>query len=366
MSLYNQVIDVADDYNKSLLTEILREFQPPELLKTAQVATTESREKLGREAFALVVLTKEGSELRKYPIQDAANTWLSCRYFEKTAHKLPPKAKDIAAGMLKRACAQHKLEETPMLKSSTAKTIGGLYNEIYDRVKTASPITFVSPEADNSKHFFALGQNYAMPSPEFVKQAEQYFVQYEKEFADAEDRSTFAANVMARAEELRVPLEHQATMAKYASVGYGDRLEAQISMRRDLLQARPEMSAALEKIAAYKAELPAPQFAKLLYTFDKKASLSKYYGSHLADAFKATFEQKLTKQSSGYKWECDDDELSCNEKELTDAFEKKANKIKGYFGETVAESLKKHGCSIFDSLPRDAKETIAKIAKGQI
>lgn len=136
-------------------------------------------------------------------------------------------------------------------------------------------------------------------------------------------------------------------------------------MRQNHLEAKPEMSAALEKIATYRKTLPAKDFAKLLYAFDKKASLDRHYRTHLADPFKATFDRRITKEAGGYAFDDkNDSDLNCTQKELDAAFDSKYDKIKGYFGPTVAEQLKKHGCSIFDSLPVDAKSTIAKITKG--
>lgn len=365
MSLCNQVLDIADDVNKELLKEILKETTPPDMIKKAQVATRETQEKLSRADFALVAFTKEGSELRKYPIHDAGNAWLSCRYFEKTAHKLPAKARELAGGMLKRACAIYGLKETPLLQNTAKPKSGNLYHEAYDMTKTAQPIAVEAVGDANSEHFYALRTRYAMPSPEFVKKAAAYFVDFEKEFADAEDRHTFAHNVLERAKELNVTLDQQSTLNKYASSGYGDALSEQIRMRKDLLQAKPEMCAALEKVANYKADLTPPEFAKLLYAFDKKASLDKYYGGYLADAYRATFEQRMTKQASGYSWDSES-AGTLSEKELNKTFEDKYDKVKGYFGPTVADQLKKHGCVIFDSLPVDAKEVIGKIAKGQI
>lgn len=368
MSLCNQVFDLADDYNKQLLKEIVAAGNVPPHVKTAQVAMADTRETLGRESFALVLLTKEGGELRKFPINDAANTWLSCQYFEKTAFKLPVKAKKMAACMLKKACAVHKLDETPQVKALGVGAMGNLYNEVYDMQKTASaPVTFEPIVDDKSEHFFALGKNFAMPNSEFVKKASAYFTQYEREFVDAQSRHEFASNVLARAKELEVSVEEEKQLRKYASAEYGDILGIQLRMRADLLQSRPEMSAALEKIASHRDELTPKEFARVLFAFDKKASLTKHYDSYLADAFCSTFERRFEKRASGYAYEHDtNSNLNCTEKELEAAFEKKASKIKGYFGPTLADQLKKHGCSIFDSLPRDAKETISKIAKGEL
>ena len=371
MSLCNQILDLTDDTNKAILKDILSQAPPPDFVKTAQIATRDMTEKMGRESFALIALTKEGSELRKFPCFDKASTWLSCQYFEKTAHKLPEQAQVIASGILKKACAVYGLDETSSLKA--VKTVSGgnlsggnLYREDRDTMrKTAQVARAEAVVKDDSKYFYALNENYAMPSPEYVKKAEAYFVDYSREF-DAQDRNTFADNVLKRAEELKVPLEHEATLAKYASAEYGDIVDVQIRMRQDHLCAKPEMSAALEKIAAYKTELPAKDFAKLLFVFDKKASLNRYYGRGLSDAFRSTFERRQVKQASGYSYEDSSEGVSCTGAELDEAFDKKYTKIKGYFGPTIADSLKKHGCAIFDSMPRDAKLTVAKIAKGEL
>lgn len=364
MSLCNQVLDLADDTNKELLKEILKAGAPPEMVKTADIATREVQEKMGRNAFALVALTKEGHEIRKYPIHDAANTWLSCQYFEKTAHKLPSRARNMTSGMLKRACALHSVKETPKVAQSTSVPSGNVYHEAYDMTKTAQPIEVEALAKDDSKHFYALEGRYPMQNAEFVKKASSYFEQHEKSFADPLDRHTFAHNVIERAKELRVTLDNESVLSKYAASGYGDILDTQIKMRHDLLDGSVNQ-AALTKVASYKKELAAPEFAKLLHSFDKKASLDKYYGGYLADAYKATFETRFTKTASGYSYDSDDGD-SVSEKELTKTFEDKYDKVKGYFGETVAKELKKHGCAIFDSLPKDAKEVITKIAKGQI
>lgn len=365
MSLCNQILDVADDLDKSLLKEILKETPPPDVVKTANIATRESQEKLSRSSFALVAFTKEGSELRKYPINDAANTWLSCRYFEKTAHKLTPKSREIAAYMLKRACQLHGVAETSLIKSAQIRT-SNVYHENYDMTKVAHTIQVEATTPDGSENFYALGSRYAMPNPEYVKKAAAYFVDFEKSFTDAADRHQFADRVIKRASELKVDLDQTKVLSKYASSDYGDILDIQIKLRQELLQSKPEMSAALEKVASEKARMPAPEFAKLLHAFDKRASIERYYGGYIADAFKATFEERMTKSASGYSYEGEEDGLSCTEKELNKAFENKHDSIKGYFGPTIADQLKKHGCAIFESLPRDAKSTIAMIVKGKI
>jgi len=370
MSLVHQIIDFVDDISKGILKEAAA--QVPDHLKSGEILTAEQRERMEPEQFALVMRTKEAQVLKKFPVNDEVNTWLSCQYFSKTAAQLPYVAQKVAATNLRRACAIYNLETPEVVEKMASNEVkSNRYDEIKswteDRLhaKTAQ-VAEVKP--DGSEHFYALGNRYAMPNPDYVKKAAAYFIDHTREFGDAEDRATFAYHVRERAKELQVALEKRAeeSLASYSGDAYGDMISTQLKIREDLLWAKPEMSAALAKLAAHRTDTDATTFAKALFMFDKKAGLTRYYDGHLADAFKATFGNVFRKEASGYLWEDEGSGLSINEKELEKVADQKYDKIKGYFGSSVADSLKKHAVSIFESLPKDAKETIVKIAKGEL
>jgi hypothetical protein len=368
MALANQIIDFTDDTDKSILK--LAAASAPEHIKTAKILTAEEREALSPDQFALVMRTKEAQVLKKFPTIDEANTWLSCQYFEKTSQCLPHTAQKIAAANLKRACAIYNIKSTPSIdKLASTDVSGNRYDEIKSykedkmNVKVAS---VVQVKPDGSQHFYALGEKYPMPTPDYVKKAAAYFNVHHRDFIDAEDRYTFAGHVKARAKELEVALEKQAeeTLSKYVGNGYGDSVDKFIRVRGELLEHKPELKASLAKLASHKSTTEPEVFAKALYEFDKKAGISKYYDSYLADAFKTTFIN--TKVASAYSWEDDQSGSRLSGSALEKAVDEKHDKIKSYFGETLANSLKKHAVAIFDSLPIDAKITIAKIASGEI
>jgi hypothetical protein len=370
MALVHQIVDFVDDINRSILKEAAANI--PAHLKDAKILTAEERERLEPEQFALVMRTKEAQVLKKFPVNDEANTWLSCRYFEKTSEQLPYVAQKVAATHLKRACDIYGLESHEAINKLASNEIKtNRYDEVKswteDRLHKQS-VKLAKVEHDGSKHFYALGNHYAMPNPEYVKKAAAYFVDHLKEFSDAEDRSVFAENVRARAKELEVSLEKKAeeSLRAYASDAYGDLIGTQLKLREELLSFKPEMSQALSKLAAHRADTDPQTFAKALFLFDKKAGLTRYYDGFLSDAFKATFGTMFSKKASEYSWEDEGSGLSINAKDLEKAADAKYEKIKGYFGSTVADQLKKHAVSIFESLPKDAKETIIKIAKGAL
>jgi hypothetical protein len=364
MRLINQVIDFTDDVSK----EIFKQASAiPEHCADGAILTAEERAKLAEEDFALVMLTKEASRLRKFPITDEANTWLSCHYFSKTAARLPHTAQKIAAANLKRACAIFNITPPNNVCELADETVS---SNFYDEATHANAdrsfeqtvkIARELPRSESSPHYYALSGKYAMPSAEYVKIASQYFDKHEKEFGNAEDRHSFANNVLNRAKELNVDLGESATINKYASDQYSDNISRQIKLRESLVDGKDDLSKSLSKLASFKSTTEPSVFAKALYEFDKKAGLERYYGKSVDDAFKATLEKTA---ASAYQWKDAQTNESITGDLLKKAASSKFDKISQYFGKTVAENLKKHPVEIFDSLPNDAKVVIVRLAKG--
>jgi hypothetical protein len=103
------VLDPADDHDGSVLRSIFPSVEDvPELVKSAEYLDSERRTQLPDELFALVLQDGEES-LRKFACADAGNTVLSLLYFQKTAHKLPQEAQQVAATNLCQACEWYGL-----------------------------------------------------------------------------------------------------------------------------------------------------------------------------------------------------------------------------------------------------------------
>lgn len=365
-SLVNQVIDFVDDTDRSLLKQAAA--KAPREVKTAELLTAEDREKLHPTDFALIMRTKEAHTLSKFPVTDYANTWLSCSYFENTKDQLPYVAQKIAASNLKKACAKHKVPVSETIsKLASADVSTNVYNEVQSYKQDSSYLNSVETipaHKDDSPYFYALGDKYPMPDALYVKKASAYFESHVHDFTSPEDRHTFAKNVKSRAEELKVDLGNS-LLSKYASTNYGDSVGVQLKIRRDLLDAKPEMQKALDKLASYKDQTEPEIFANVLSEFDRRAGLSKHHGNYLADPYSATF-GNFVKTAKGYQWEDESTGLHISGDKLEKTASSKYDKIKGYFGESIAKQLKKHAVSIFESLPLDAKQTIVKIAHGLI
>jgi hypothetical protein len=362
MNISNQVIDFADDVTKGILK--LAGPNVPEAVLSQAVLTPEERDALPAEDFALVILTKESHELKKFPICDQGSTWLSCHYFQHTNDNLPAGAMKIAASNLEKACAVFGLAVPAIVKQAA---VSGIQSNLYEEAtaKREDKLVKVAYEK-NSDHYFALGTRYPMPTAEFVKKAEAYFDREWRNFHDASDRYEFAHNVAARAKELGMPVESP-HIKKYASDKFGSEVTTQLNLRKGLVDGRQDMTSAIDKLASHAGSAEADTFAKTLHMFDKKAGLEKYYDKHIKDAYSATFEvREEMAKLSGYRWEDTSSGVSLDETALVKCADKKYDKIKGYFGPTLADSLKKHAVAIFESLPLDCKIVIAKIANGSI
>lgn len=103
------VLDFYDDLKGELLK---RSFPTPEALpevvKTAHILSSEERDILRDEAYALVLLN-EGKTLRKFACVDAGNTLLSALYFMENKDSLPEEAQKVASANIQAWCEYFEL-----------------------------------------------------------------------------------------------------------------------------------------------------------------------------------------------------------------------------------------------------------------
>lgn len=359
--LSNQVLDVYDDVSKSHLRKLAS------INSNISVMTMEERNQLPDDDFALSVITKKAAKLNKFPVEAHDNTWLSNQYFAETFNRLPKTAAEIAAYHIKKACERFEIEPTAPVKEMAKEASTNIYLE--EDIPESAKVT-KTEEVDLTK--FAqvqqIGDNYTtaqytMSTPAHVKIAAHYFDENYKKIP-LEYRHKYAAAIQKRAKELGMKAR-KGKVCKYASDTYNAQLDAHLSMRRSILQAAdPKFSEGLQKMAGMKEKMQPMEFAKLLHEFDKRAGLTKYYDSTLTDPYDATMAEAPANPWASYQFKTASRTLSADE--IVKVSHKKYAKIKEYFGSSVADSLKKEGIPIFDSLPMDVKETIVHIADGSL
>lgn len=358
--LANQILDAYDDTQMIHLRKIAK------INPSIYMMTAEEHSSIGDDNFALSVITKKAHKLNKYPVDSHDNTWLSNQYFNETHFRLPKEAAQTAAHFIKKACAKHKITPTPAVSTMAKEASSNVYFE-RDMPATARVERTATPDLSKFAEVQKIGDSYThaqyvFATPGHVKLATRYF----EEFCDrmpVEYRHKYAAAIQMRAGELGMG-KQRGRVEKYASDAYSAHVDAHVRLRMSLLDAVPEMKTALEKVAATKKESTPMDFARLLHSFDKHAKLDRYYGGYLTNPYEATFATQVNENARPiFK--------SASHGSLTpDAIAKVANekyaKIKEYFGQNVADTLKKEGAPIFESLPADAKEIIAGIADGSL
>lgn len=357
LKIANQVIDAYDDTDKTYLKKLASLNPRCNMISASERAALKDHE------FALTVITKTASKLNKYPICDKDSTWLSSMYFEKNSHKLPDEACAVAAYHLKTASLRYGLHPTPLVMALAKQAASNTYYEKDGDTKSVNVV--VRPDLTKLAQVEEVGNNYttaqfAMPNISAVKIAQRYLEDNELNMP-LDVLHKYAAAVQRRANELGMfPLK--GTIAKYASDHYSPMVDAHISARATLLETKPELKATLTKLGAAKKRFTPSEFAQMLHGFDKQAGLSNYYGSHLTNPYQATFTSEPD-SFGGFMYKAAS-QRTLDGGELQKLVNAKYASIKEYFGEHLASELKKDPVTIFESLPRDAKEIIIGIADG--
>ena len=106
-SLAGLRLDIVDD------PDLVKGVDAPDFIKSAaqdsKAITSKDYENMKGEDFALVIMTKNGHYIPKYPVHDKVHAWAANETFNKTAHELPAEARIIAATFIKRACQLHDI-----------------------------------------------------------------------------------------------------------------------------------------------------------------------------------------------------------------------------------------------------------------
>jgi len=357
----NQVLDAYDDTQRLHLRKLAQ------LNPKIYMMTSDEHTKLHDDDFALSVITKKAAKLNKYPINNHDNTWLSNQYFQETHYRLPKLAAQVAAYHIKKACERFNITVLPAVEGLAKEASSNVFYEP-DIPAAAKVERTVSPDLSKFAKVQEIGDNetfakYAFATQGHVKLAVRYF----EEFCDkmpVEYRHKYAAAIQRRAGELGMG-KQGGRVAKYASDIYSAHVDAHIRSRMSLLDvADPSLKTALEKVAATKATSTPVDFAKLLHQFDKHAKLDKYYGGYLMNPYEASFAIQVNPNAQPLYKSASHGSLTPDM--ISQVATQKYAKIKEYFGQSVADTLKKEGAPVFESLPNDAKEIIAGIADGTL
>lgn len=376
------VLDFYDDPKGSVLKQAFPTPEAlPDIVKTAHILSSEEREVLRDDAFALVI-HDNGKIFRKFACVDPGNTLLSALYYTASKDLLPAEAQKVAAINIQAACEEFGLD-IPTIKTAAEGTPskGNARNRdsmrqplVGDEADWAARTNLVSvrggadsgrviPTANQMKtagvvdvsgkdpetvfvkktaQITALGV-YPLDSYADVQKAASYFNENWAEF-DPADRREFCKMASARAEELGI--ETPDLMRRYGAQGYADDVENHLAARR---AAAPEYKELYNEMQEKRAEIEPEIFAQLLVKADEASGLNWQWGGAVADPFFSTFGE--TVKTANAEGVTDDQLLSLA----------RDNGLHGVF--EFAAEFNKDPVAIYDSLPADSKKIIADLAK---
>lgn len=283
MSFINDVLDVYDDLAAGLA------IGKSEIAKLGSKNVTPDVHLLPDSVFALNILTKEGSLIRKYPLKTPDDTALSVFYFTKLAEdKLPENARKVAATFIKAACEYHKVSPTGVILKYAD-------SDIKDNVVKLSDIDGWSPEENLQTDDYALitddgTAKYPINNSERVKIAASYFRENYKLLAP-NWRHQMAENITKKAAEFSVEIPHEdgTILEKYASDRYSNILQIAVNERLDALQNNPEGQTTLQKLVEKRASMKPIEFARALEAFDQLTGLNQHWDRTIIDPYQSTF-----------------------------------------------------------------------------
>jgi hypothetical protein len=340
------------------------------------------RGRLPDECFGLVSITKHAGVFRKFPLNDAGNSWLSAQSFDANHENMAMPARFIAAHFIKQACKAYGVPSAPRVDAFAASVEpgdvrGNVYAEGSDGSfflrklaqnellqKQAAAAEFDALVAMPDSHFALVVhtgdgeviRKYAMPDAEHVDKAARYFDKYAMQLRP-EHRQRFASSVKNRAGELGVALPPSGLVEKRASQRWNPHLQTHLEQRKSLLPRNPEARQVLDKLAALVEKTDPEAMAQALETFDHATGLARHYDRALADAWASAIE----KQASA--WSADIDDHTLTESDLKKVAT--SGRLRSYLGEAFSHEFAKNPVEIFESLPQTEKVLIKQLATGE-
>lgn len=380
MTIAAAILDFYDDSKHELMAKVAMATKLSSI--SVELLTNEQHAALPDSEFGLVFLTKRASVLRKFPVNDPGNAWISAQYFNDSYEKLAFPARFIAAKFIKSACDAYGVPASRRVDAYAARVDddevksnvfvegseqGWMLQKLAQRElieKTASAAETDAILNMPDEHFALIAKTgdgsvirkYAMPDARHVKLAANYFDKYAMDLP-AEYRHRFALSVQNRADDLGVDVSDNDNLYKWAGTDWNRHVGAHIEQRKSLLPMNNSARGILDKLAESLGETTPADMAVALQTFDDATGLSKYHDNGLTDPFSST----MAKRAEAWSTEIDGRIITIEDlrKEST------IKKISGYLGETFSKQFAKNPSEIFESLPVTEKALIKKIVSGE-
>lgn len=330
----SQVLDFYDDHGAYLAHVVPS-------LEFAKEASWQPQDHLLDRDFALIALTPEGSEVRKYPINDRGNAYSSVLYFHKFGSALHPAAYSFAKGNLVEACKRFGLDVPEFLKTATAIPHGDF--KVVDERRIVVPwLSLQEPELKKEGAFDKLAA-----------------VQLNWDDMDMFDRRESALELIQLAEHGVVVPQR---IGKYAGVRLSPLFESRVQHRakfyaRDSEQA--EMYDRLSKVAYAMTDLD--DAVEALCMLDEMSGLwGKYGSSTVPDPILTVYEAI---PEAEWSWTDGVRRLTRGDLIKAATSEETMGKVASALAPEVAHAFKLSPVELFDQLPAPLQRVVHTIIK---
>ena len=292
-----QIIDYYDD--KEMLMEMIT-GETPDFAKSAKLLNYDDRENTPDDYYAVVMMTKAGHKIRRYPVFDKSHTWLSCRAFEKTAHKLPFDAVKTAASILYSNCVYHDIECPASIKKFADTIYSNIVNIDEDK---DPPLEYHIKQALINKSSKKISDNeygivtktaklYPLNTKGNTEKAISYFEEYSNQMLPRYRRE-FAQQITKYANYHGIHPD----LDKHSSTEQGNRVKHNISVRRAFVKKAEEVQF-LDDLTAKCKDIETDRLINIIEQFDKLAGLDRYWDVQIKNPNETVLEKLAIDSSS--------------------------------------------------------------------
>ena len=347
------LIDLYDDVDGRVIRdgELLRKHGELNVDPAADLTRLPDKE------FALVVMTKTGRKIRKYPMHTPDSLAVSTHYFEKVGTALPEEAQKIAASNLYRGHLRHGARPTARLKAGkddsvvtpyfdeVASSRGQVPHESVLRRKEASiPSTrfAIDKKMLDGSRLEAFPMDTVGLARESAKTLRKVAFQI-----PARDRVVASCRLLSRLKEFGETDEH---LEKVAAFTRNPAFPAYMEARRHAITNERDLHT-LDELIKKADAFPGPFLAAAVEKFDLETGIYKYWDHQIRNPWDSCFSIKETSVKCGDK--------TITKKALLGLAEN--GKLASIFNESSIKSFKAAPLEVFESLPAPTKQLVSNM-----
>ena len=272
----------------------------PDFVKTASLAPDPAWQRYPDDVFGLIVMEKDGSRQRLYPLYDKEHVWLSAKFLAKNFEGMPKTAAAVTACSVCAAAQMHEVDVPPVLHK-LASLAGAGITRYYTPSSDDRPIylrpreaTFEKTASGRSASITVNGTVMPVRGPGELARGNQWFDRNHEKLAQA-DKYRLARFLAACAEDfsgekLAEPIYKSREVEKTASLGdfnpqFSKHMFQRASMCQDKKLAEAYIHFGLnEKLAFVTGPLATVDAVESL---DARSGLRQSYGTWVPDALSA-------------------------------------------------------------------------------